>query len=254
MRPREPGRGCAAPCAPAVGPPAVFRATELCDAPRRSYISRSGVRRSHSTPHGDMDELHHECGVAALYCLKGRAEKSGVWTGDADQISRLMPRMLLDLQNRGQLAAGMTTFNPARDRLCSTPGRRSAPSSRRSASTTPDKFASIMEDYAGRAAIGHTRYATCGAPTRSYAQPFEPTRVQVEVVRVRVQRPAHQLPRPPPATPEQPRLPPHPGQRHRSHHALHRPRDVRGDDAARPGGRCSAASAASSTGRTTSCS
>src|SRR5260370_16155273 len=30
-----------------------------------------------------------------------------------------------------------------------------------------------MKDYAGSAAIGHVRYATCGANTRSYAQPFE---------------------------------------------------------------------------------
>jgi amidophosphoribosyltransferase len=30
-----------------------------------------------------------------------------------------------------------------------------------------------MREYAGRAAIGHVRYATCGANERSYAQPFE---------------------------------------------------------------------------------
>jgi len=30
-----------------------------------------------------------------------------------------------------------------------------------------------MRQYAGRAAIGHVRYATCGANDLSYAQPFE---------------------------------------------------------------------------------
>ena len=35
------------------------------------------------------------------------------------------------------------------------------------------KFESLMDEYAGRAAIGHVRYATCGADDRSYAQPFE---------------------------------------------------------------------------------
>ncbi len=30
-----------------------------------------------------------------------------------------------------------------------------------------------MQEYAGRAAIGHVRYATCGTDDRSYAQPFE---------------------------------------------------------------------------------
>ena len=67
-----------------------------------------------------MDELHHECGVAALYYLPGRGDRSPVWTGDPDQVSRLMPRMLLDLQNRGQLAAGMATYNPDRDKLLDT--------------------------------------------------------------------------------------------------------------------------------------
>ena len=35
------------------------------------------------------------------------------------------------------------------------------------------KYESLMDEYAGRAAIGHVRYATCGADDRSYAQPFE---------------------------------------------------------------------------------
>ena len=34
--------------------------------------------------------------------------------------SRLIPRMLLDMQNRGQLAAGMTSYNPRRDALLET--------------------------------------------------------------------------------------------------------------------------------------
>jgi amidophosphoribosyltransferase len=35
------------------------------------------------------------------------------------------------------------------------------------------KFESIMKRYAGYAAIGHVRYATCGLDDKSYAQPFE---------------------------------------------------------------------------------
>jgi amidophosphoribosyltransferase len=119
-----------------------------------------------------MDELHHECGVAALYYLPGRADKSAVWTGAPDQVSRLMPRMLLDLQNRGQLAAGMATYNPERDKLVDT-YKDIGTVIEAFRINEPDKYASIMEDYAGRAAIGHTRYATCGATSRSYAQPFE---------------------------------------------------------------------------------
>lgn len=118
-----------------------------------------------------MDELHHECGVAALYCLTNRAERSSVWTGDPDQLSRLMPRMLLDLQNRGQLAAGMATYNPDRDKLIDT-YKEIGTVIEAFRLNEPSKYASIMEEFAGRAAIGHTRYATCGATSRSYAQPF----------------------------------------------------------------------------------
>jgi len=119
-----------------------------------------------------MDELHHECGVAALYYLPGYADKSPVWTGAPEQVSRLMPRMLLDLQNRGQLAAGMATYNPERDKLVDT-YKDIGTVIEAFRINEPAKYASIMEDFAGHAAIGHTRYATCGATSRSYAQPFE---------------------------------------------------------------------------------
>lgn len=119
-----------------------------------------------------MDELHHECGVAALYYLPGRAEKSAVWSGAPDQVSRLMPRMLLDLQNRGQLAAGMATYNPERDKLVDT-YKDIGTVIEAFRINDPAKYASIMEDFAGCAAIGHTRYATCGGQSRSYAQPFQ---------------------------------------------------------------------------------
>ena len=119
-----------------------------------------------------MDELHHECGVAALYCLPNRADKSPVWTGDPDQISRLMPRMLLDLQNRGQLAAGMSTYNPAREQIVDT-YKEIGTVIEAFRINHPGKFASIMDEHTGRGVIGHTRYATCGATTRRYAQPFE---------------------------------------------------------------------------------
>ncbi len=119
-----------------------------------------------------MDELHHECGVAALYYLPNHSDKSPVWTGAPDQVSRLMPRMLLDLQNRGQLAAGLATYNPERDKLVDT-YKDTGTVIEAFRMNEPAKYASIMEDYAGRAAIGHTRYATCGATGRSYSQPFQ---------------------------------------------------------------------------------
>ncbi|WP_286765937.1 MULTISPECIES: amidophosphoribosyltransferase [Rhodopirellula] len=119
-----------------------------------------------------MAELNHECGVAAIYHLSGRG-RSPVCTDDGPrQISRLLPRMLLDIQNRGQLAAGMSTFDPDRPALLKT---------RRDVGTVTEVFRlnhrakaeSLMKSLAGRAAIGHVRYATCGADDRNYAQPFE---------------------------------------------------------------------------------
>src|SRR5207244_11817569 len=89
-----------------------------------------------------------------------------------DQVSRLMPRMLLDLQNRGQLAAGMATYNASRERLLDT-YKQVGTVIEAFRINHQAKFDSIMREYAGRAAIGHVRYATCGANDRSYAQPFE---------------------------------------------------------------------------------
>jgi amidophosphoribosyltransferase len=119
-----------------------------------------------------MAELFHECGIAAIYHLDSTGSSRLTPAGGAGQVSRLMPRMLLDLQNRGQLAAGFATYNPERDKLIDT---------YKQVGTVIEafrlnhhaKYDSIMREYAGRAAIGHVRYATCGENERGYAQPFE---------------------------------------------------------------------------------
>lgn len=119
-----------------------------------------------------MSELHHECGVAAIYHLPGKEVSPICPEQGPEQVSRLLPRMLLDIQNRGQLAAGMTTFLPDRDQLIDT---------HKDIGTVSEVFRlshrgkseSLMQEYAGRAGIGHVRYATCGSDDRSYAQPFE---------------------------------------------------------------------------------
>ena len=67
-----------------------------------------------------MDELQHECGIAAIYHLDRPPHTSLAPKAGPEQVSRLMPRMLLDLQNRGQLAAGFTTYNPHREKLLDT--------------------------------------------------------------------------------------------------------------------------------------
>jgi amidophosphoribosyltransferase len=119
-----------------------------------------------------MAELFHECGVAAIYHLHSSSTSRLVPTAGPEQVSRLMPRMLLDLQNRGQLAAGFTTFNPHREQLLDT-YRQIGTVIEAFRLSHQAKYDSIMREYAGRAAIGHVRYATCGTNKRSYAQPFE---------------------------------------------------------------------------------
>ncbi len=119
-----------------------------------------------------MSELHHECGVAAIYHLTGREASPLCTPQGPDEVSRLMPRMLLDVQNRGQLSAGMTTYNPNRDQLIDT-YRKLGTVSEVFKLSRRRKAEGLMREYAGRAAIGHVRYATCGGDDCSYAQPFE---------------------------------------------------------------------------------
>jgi len=119
-----------------------------------------------------MSELREECGVVAIYHLPDGPVSPLCPEQDPEQASRLVPRMLLDIQNRGQLAAGMTTYNPGRKQLIDT---------HKEVGTVTEvfrlshrgKYENLMRGYAGRAAIGHVRYATCGQEDRSYAQPFE---------------------------------------------------------------------------------
>ena len=56
-----------------------------------------------------FDKFREECGVVAVYHLPGR-EKSPLCPEGSEQATRLLPKMLLDIQNRGQLAAGLTRY------------------------------------------------------------------------------------------------------------------------------------------------
>jgi len=124
-----------------------------------------------------MAELFHECGIAAVYHLSGEGW-SRMTPRDAqgmpapDQTALYMPRLLLEIQNRGQLAAGMTRFRPGDSRLIDT---------HKNVGTVTEVFQlnhpagrKLLQDRCtGKAAIGHVRYATCGGEDGSLAQPFE---------------------------------------------------------------------------------
>lgn len=124
------------------------------------------------------DELMHECGIAAIYHLGTGV--SNVWQPQPNRdpnkvpnsVTDLMPQMLLDLQNRGQLSAGMATYDPSRPQMLDT-FKELGPVSEAFRTNQRDKFEKILLDFKGQAAIGHVRYATCGTTGRRYAQPFE---------------------------------------------------------------------------------
>ncbi len=117
-------------------------------------------------------ELQHLCGVAAVYHFPDRPTSPLVPRQRPEWASSLIPRMLLNMQNRGQLAAGMSTYREGRRQLIMT---------YKDVGTVIEafrmnhraKFEAIMTRLAGPAAIGHVRYATCGQDDVTYAQPFE---------------------------------------------------------------------------------
>ncbi len=121
-----------------------------------------------------MSELFHECGVAAVFHLPSATTSSLLPTNDQNSAARLIPRMLLDMQNRGQLSAGVSRYHahPANGQLIDTHRDLGAVQEVFRLSH-PAKAESLMTTYSGPAAIGHVRYATCGKSDRSYAQPFE---------------------------------------------------------------------------------
>ena len=51
-----------------------------------------------------LDDVHEECGICAVYIKEN---------GDAaNKALFYLYKLMLNLQNRGQLSAGVTTFNP----------------------------------------------------------------------------------------------------------------------------------------------
>jgi amidophosphoribosyltransferase len=120
-----------------------------------------------------MGELQHECGVAAVYHAAGRSVSSlAPVPGDVDSVALLVPRMLLDMQNRGQLAAGMASYRPDRNALLKI-HKEVGTVAEAFRLNHREEFEAIMQQVNGPVAIGHVRYATCGGNERNDAQPFE---------------------------------------------------------------------------------
>ena len=120
-----------------------------------------------------IDDLHEECGVAGVCLLSGKKRSAGrnrILSGT--NVARLIPPLLLDLQNRGQLSCGISSYHSQRDQILDTYKDIGAVADVFRLSHK-SKAEAIIREYGGQAAIGHTRYATCGRDDASYAQPFE---------------------------------------------------------------------------------
>lgn len=118
------------------------------------------------------EDLNHFCGIVAVYHLSHRGVSPIVPGENVNSATTLVPRMLLDIQNRGQLAAGITSFRrDRRQRLLTY--KQLGTVHEAFHLNRREKFERIMADQAAPAAIGHVRYATCGDDDRDSSQPFE---------------------------------------------------------------------------------
>ena len=122
-----------------------------------------------------MNFPREECGVAAVYCFVNHStqnDETPIPFQEPNEAARLIPRMLLDLQNRGQSAAGMTTYAKGREDVLSTHKEVGTVTEVFHLSHRP-KFHGLMDKLTGNAAIGHVRYATNNQNDVRYAQPME---------------------------------------------------------------------------------
>jgi len=109
------------------------------------------------------DHPKEECGVVGIYQM-GRTRSRNVYP--------MAVRALLDMQNRGQLSAGITSYNPHRNRLLQT-HKAVGTVHQVFQLNSPEESRRLMTEYGGIAAIGHNRYATSGDNDSANAQPFE---------------------------------------------------------------------------------
>lgn len=111
------------------------------------------------------EEVGEECGIAAV------AVDPKLKDANAKGIFYLY-KLLLNLQNRGQLSAGITTYDHSRRNLLST-YKNLGTVNEVFKTSYPLLSAKLFKRSEGHKGIGHTRYATCGDDNRNSAQPFE---------------------------------------------------------------------------------
>ncbi len=101
------------------------------------------------------------CGIVGFYS----------YNKDYNVVSDLI-KSLMDLQHRGQLSAGITTYNKNRKRILQT-YKENGKVDEVFRVNHRYKLDKIKENYSGNIGIGHSRYATSGDDSDTLAQPFE---------------------------------------------------------------------------------
>lgn len=97
----------------------------------------------------------------------------GIYSFDSNvNVVPSLVKGLMDLQNRGQLSTGITTFNQNRKRILQT-YKENGKVGEVFRVNHQSKYNSIKKTYEGNVGIGHTRYATSGDDSATLAQPFE---------------------------------------------------------------------------------
>ena len=102
--------------------------------------------------------MKEECGICGISCKEGGETK--------------LYKMLVQLQHRGQLSAGITVFKPQESKVLKTHKDLGLVNNVFKTHNL-GKFVSLMENLNTKMGIGHVRYATSGADDVDYAQPFE---------------------------------------------------------------------------------
>ncbi len=111
-------------------------------------------------------DLKEECGIAAVY-LKKPLKNYPI--GGA---SYYLYKMLLQLQHRGQLSAGITTYNKNRAQLIDT-FKKLGTVNEVFRTKNKERALGLLKKYEGSRGIGHVRYATLGSDEVALAHPFE---------------------------------------------------------------------------------
>ena len=111
-----------------------------------------------------LDDVHEECGICAVYIKEnGDAANKALFS---------LYKLMLNLQNRGQLSAGITTYNAGRAKILDT-YKDIGHVNEVFRTSKQEKSFKIFKRYAGNKGIGHVRYATSGSDDVGVAQPFE---------------------------------------------------------------------------------